>query len=132
MSRDGAGNGRDHKGHAIEAVPPPGGRGWLRDSPMEPDGRPQLRVRLIERTALVRLINAEILFEEQAVREVGDQLDRLVAEGHTRLLLNLGGVRTPVNLKACLIQFLVPLGLRLRRAGVLIPRARSSSFLLET
>ena len=42
---------------------------------------------------LVRLIEAEVLFEESAVRAVGDQLDRLVELGHTRLLLNLGGVR---------------------------------------
>lgn len=93
MTGDGAGNGRDHRGHAIEAVPQAGGRGWAQDAPAEPDGRPQLCVRLIEQTALVRLRDAEILFAESAVQAVGDQLERLVAEGHTRLLLNLSGVR---------------------------------------
>jgi anti-anti-sigma factor len=51
-------------------------------------------VRNIERTALVRFVNAEVLFEEGSVRAVGDRLDRLVSEeGHTRLVLDLRGVR---------------------------------------
>ncbi len=55
---------------------------------------PHLRVRTIERIALVRFEDAEILLTESGVRAVGEQLDRLVEEeGHTRLLLNLSGVR---------------------------------------
>jgi anti-anti-sigma factor len=38
-------------------------------------------------------MEVEFLFEEPSVRSVGDQLDRLVEQGHTRLLLNLDGVR---------------------------------------
>jgi anti-sigma B factor antagonist len=60
----------------------------------EANGHPRVLVRHIERTALVWFVNAEVLFEESAVRTVGDQLDRLVSEdGHTRLLLDLRGVR---------------------------------------
>jgi anti-anti-sigma factor len=51
-------------------------------------------VRVIERTAIVRFVDAEVLFEEAVVRAIGDRLDRLVAEqGYTRLLLDLRGVR---------------------------------------
>jgi hypothetical protein len=56
--------------------------------------RPRLRVRTVERTALVRFADAEFLFEESAVRAVGEQLDRLITEGgQTRLVLNFRGVR---------------------------------------
>jgi anti-anti-sigma factor len=66
----------------------------MRISLEEPDGRPRLLVRPIERTALVRFASAEILFEEDSVRTVGARLDRLVAEeGYTRLVLDLSGSR---------------------------------------
>jgi anti-anti-sigma factor len=57
------------------------------------DAPPRLRVRTIERAAILRFDGAEILFEESAVRAVSEQLNRLVEEGHTRLLVNFGGVR---------------------------------------
>ena len=38
-------------------------------------------------------MNINVLIEEGTIRELGTQLHRLVDEGHTRLLLNLGGVR---------------------------------------
>jgi anti-sigma B factor antagonist len=51
-------------------------------------------VRVLERTAFVHFLDAEVLFEEAVVRAIGDRLERLVAEeGHTRLLLNFAGVR---------------------------------------
>jgi anti-anti-sigma factor len=50
-------------------------------------------VRLIEPVALVRFEGAEVLFEDADVRAVRDQLHRLVEQGHTRLVVNLGGVR---------------------------------------
>jgi anti-anti-sigma factor len=51
-------------------------------------------VRVIERTVLIRFEDAEFLFEEKCIRELGEQLDRLIKEdGHSRLVLNLGGVR---------------------------------------
>jgi anti-sigma B factor antagonist len=52
-----------------------------------------LRVRVIERTAIVHFVDSEILFEEAVVRAIGDRLDRLIAGGETRLLLNFAGVR---------------------------------------
>jgi anti-anti-sigma factor len=57
-------------------------------------GRPRLRVQTIERTAIFRFVDAEILFAEADVRAVGEQLKRLVEDGeYSRLLLNLTGVR---------------------------------------
>jgi anti-anti-sigma factor len=50
-------------------------------------------VRVIERTAVIQFVHAEILFEEAVVRAIGDQLDRLIEGGETRLLLNFAGVR---------------------------------------
>jgi anti-anti-sigma factor len=51
-------------------------------------------VRTLERTAIVRFEDAEILFEEGAVRTVGQELRRLIEEGgHIRLVVNFAGVR---------------------------------------
>jgi anti-sigma B factor antagonist len=51
-------------------------------------------VRTVERTAVVRFEGAAILFEEGAVHTVGQELHRLIEEeGHTRLVVNLTGVR---------------------------------------
>jgi anti-anti-sigma factor len=48
----------------------------------------------MERTAIVRFLDSEILFEEAAVRAVSHQLHRLLQEeGHTRLVVNFAGVR---------------------------------------
>jgi anti-sigma B factor antagonist len=56
--------------------------------------RPSLRVRTVERTAVVRIENAETLFEESAVQMVGRELRRLIEdEGHTRLVVSFAGVR---------------------------------------
>jgi anti-sigma B factor antagonist len=58
------------------------------------EGLPRTSVKTIERTAVVRFEDAEIVFEESAIRSIGDQLRRLIKdEGHTRLLVNFGGVR---------------------------------------
>src|SRR5262245_14060181 len=60
----------------------------------EAAGRPSLRERTVERTAVVRFEDAEILFEEGAVHVVGRELYRLIEdEGHTWLVVNFAGVR---------------------------------------
>src|SRR3954466_14874960 len=70
------------------------GAGPARISSEGIEGHPRVLLRSIERTALVRFANAEVLFDEDSVRSVGDRLDRLVIEeGYTRLLLDLRGVR---------------------------------------
>jgi anti-anti-sigma factor len=60
---------------------------------MTPDGLPRLSVRVIDGLAVVDIVNADVLFEEGAIRELSTQLHRLVGEGSTRLLLNFRGVR---------------------------------------
>jgi anti-sigma B factor antagonist len=60
---------------------------------MVPDGLPRLGVRDVDGLAVVDFVNAEVLFEGGAIRELSAQLHHLIEEGHTRLLLNLGGIR---------------------------------------
>jgi anti-anti-sigma factor len=58
------------------------------------DGPTRLRVKVIERTALVRFTGSGFLLDDATVKEVGDQLDHLIEEGRpTRLVLNFGRVR---------------------------------------
>ena len=86
-------DGRDHVRIATEPSLSDGSRGDPWDI-SEPVGRPSLRVRTLERTAIVRFEDAEILFEEGAVRTVGQELRRLIEEGgHIRLVVNFAGVR---------------------------------------
>jgi anti-anti-sigma factor len=56
-------------------------------------GQARLRIWAIGRLTVVEIVNAESLFEEETVREVGQRLQHLVEEGHARLLLNLEGVQ---------------------------------------
>jgi len=84
---------RDRVRIATEAVARTDDRGDPGNFPAQADVPPRLRVRTIERAAILRFEGAEILFEESAVRAVSEQLNRLVEEGHIRLLVNFGGVR---------------------------------------
>src|SRR5690349_15324957 len=85
---------RAHVGIADEAI------GAIKDRGDRWTGRPsaesklQTRVKTIERTAIVRFEDAQIVYDESDVQAIGDQIGRLIVdEGHTRLLLNFGGVR---------------------------------------
>jgi hypothetical protein len=60
----------------------------------EADGRQRLHVRTVDRTAIVHFIDAEPCFEEAVVRSICDQLDGLIEQGYTRLLLNFDGARS--------------------------------------
>jgi anti-anti-sigma factor len=80
-------------------------------------------VRFIERTALIRFEDAEILFEEEVVRILGEQLDRLVKdEGHSRLVINLGGVQylssAVLGKLAWLAKRVEPVGGRIQLCGL--------------
>ena len=93
MSQYASTDGRDHGRGAPAASSSHGSRGDRWDI-SEAAGRPCLRVRTVERTAVVRFEDAEILFEEGAVHSVGRELHRLIEEeGHTRLVVNFAGVR---------------------------------------
>jgi anti-sigma B factor antagonist len=86
-------DGRDPAEVDTEVIASTDGRGARWDMPSKADGRPHLCMRTIERVAIIRFEGAEILFEEEALRAVREQLDRLIEEGHTRLVLNFEGVR---------------------------------------
>jgi anti-sigma B factor antagonist len=59
-----------------------------------PAGQAQWRLQVIERIAIVRFADSELLVGETIARELARQLKHFVeAEGHSRLLLNLSGVR---------------------------------------
>jgi anti-sigma B factor antagonist len=93
MSKNRQGDERDHGGMAAEANFSADGRTGVEGLPEGPIGGLRLRVRTIERTAIVRFEDAEVLFEESAVHVVGQQLHRLIEEGHTRLVVNFRGVQ---------------------------------------
>ena len=52
------------------------------------------RIRTVDGITVVDILNAETLFAEEAIAELAAQLRRLVEGGHTRLSLNLCGVRS--------------------------------------
>ena len=70
MSQYPSTDGRDHVRIATEASSSDGSRGDRWDI-SEAAGRPRLRVRTVERTAVVRFEDAEILFAEGAVARGG-------------------------------------------------------------
>jgi anti-sigma B factor antagonist len=72
----------------------PDGRGKPWKIPPDEETSPHLRVLAIERTAIIRFLDAEIYFEETALRAISRQLHRLLLEeGHTRLVVNFAGVQ---------------------------------------
>src|SRR5260370_31812177 len=76
MSEDRIATEQDQEAFAIEAMIDTREKVWTPTG--ELGGQPRLRVRTIERTALVSFVNALNLFEEASVRAVSDQLHRLV------------------------------------------------------
>jgi anti-anti-sigma regulatory factor len=110
MNRDDYGRVNER---AAATILPVGGQGEVLVIGAEPDGQPSLHVKVLERTAIVRFVDAEILFEEATVKALGDQLARLIeVDGYTRLLLNFSGVRylsgAMLGRLDCLQQNLVP------------------------
>jgi anti-anti-sigma factor len=70
------------------------GRGDEWEDPLSAVVRPRLRVRILEPTALIRFEDHELLLDEAIVRELDQQLERLIpSHGHARLVLNFNGVR---------------------------------------
>jgi anti-anti-sigma factor len=59
-----------------------------------PHPRPALRVRAVDGTAVVDIINAETLYAEEDISHLSNQLRRLAEDGHTRIVLNFREVHT--------------------------------------
>ena len=60
---------------------------------VELDDWPRLRLRRAEGVSIVEITHPQRLFDWRVVEELSAQLHRLIEDGHTRLVLNLGGVR---------------------------------------
>jgi anti-anti-sigma factor len=94
MSRCKHDDGRDDARTATEFIPSHDGAGTSWESLPDDGTPPRLQMQVIERTAIVRFLNSETLFEEAAVHTVGRELRRLIEdEGHTRLVMNFTGVQ---------------------------------------
>src|SRR5262245_1093057 len=65
-------------GVILPSLPSTDGRGAVRGNPFPAVVRPRLRLRILERTALIHIEDAEFLFDQAIVRELGEQLDRLI------------------------------------------------------
>ena len=115
-------DGRDPAEVDTEVIASADGRGARWDMPSKADGRPHRCVRTIERVAIIRFEGAEILFEEEALSAVREQLKRLIEEGHTRLVLNFEGVRyMSSNILGILVSLQrkdVPVRVRLQLCGL--------------
>jgi anti-anti-sigma factor len=61
---------------------------------VRPHQRPALRVRAVDGTAVVDIINAETLHSEEDISHLANQLLSLAEDGHTRLVLNFRKVHT--------------------------------------
>ena len=72
------------------ATLPPGGA----SRSDRPHRRPALRVRAVDGTTVVDIINAETLYAEEDISHLANQLRRLAEDGHTRLVLNFREVHT--------------------------------------
>ncbi len=93
MAQNNDANQRDHASVATRIAPYDGrGKSW--NIPPDEGKSPRLRMRTIERTAIVRFVDAEIFFEQAAVRAVSQQLHQLIRdEAHIRLVVNFAGVK---------------------------------------
>ena len=109
--RDNSGPGR--VATRARADPATNGRHRIAVDPLPTPRRPRIRVRPGDGHVIVELVDAEVLLEEDAVREVGDQLYALVAAGDTRLVLDFRRVR---YISAAVLGKLVGLHRRVERA----------------
>jgi anti-sigma B factor antagonist len=84
------------------------------DCPWDTNGHPDLCVRKVGALTVVDLVNAEALFEANAVQELGERLRSLIDDGNVRLVLNLSNVRYASSSVVALLAWLY---LRLDMAG---------------
>jgi len=106
-------NGRDRERVSAHGVSSTDRRELIAIDRMAPRGRPRLRVQAVDQLSIVAFEDAPMLFEEDVVRDLGDQLHGLVEHGHTRMLLNFGGVR---YMSCAMLGKVARLHLRIERA----------------
>jgi anti-anti-sigma regulatory factor len=81
------------EGSGIEVISSGEDLGVFGDLTARPAGEQPLRVWIVGRTAIVRFVDAELLFEEAVIRMICDQLDHVIEAGYRRLVLNFTGVK---------------------------------------
>jgi anti-anti-sigma factor len=66
-------------------------------APRSANHRPDVRVWAVGRLTVVEFVNVRALFKEEALRELGERLQGLVADGHIQVVLDLSSVRHAVS-----------------------------------
>ena len=61
--------------------------------PRSENHRPDVRIWAVGRLTVVEFINVHVLFREDALNELGERLQGLVADGHSQVVLDLSTVR---------------------------------------
>jgi hypothetical protein len=93
MADNAAGDRQEFEADTIESTPSADHRDAIGAILTEAGRRQRWQVRTIDRTAVVHFTGPELFSEEAGVRSICDQLDGLIEQGYTRLLLNFGGVK---------------------------------------
>ena len=115
MSRNGMANEQGRMAVADGTFTPALGSQEMGQTASRPGGQSHWRLQVIERIAVVRFADSELLVGEAIARELIRELKHLFeAEGHSRLLLNLSGVR---YLSSEMLAALVGLQQRVDRRG---------------
>jgi anti-anti-sigma factor len=115
MENDNPNEGRGHTGMALASLASDIDREGPGEDLSPTGGRPRLRLRVVPRTAIIRLEDVEFLIDEGIIRELGQHFERLIKDdGHSRLLINLGGVR---YLSSTMLAQLAWLGRRVQPIG---------------
>jgi anti-anti-sigma factor len=65
--------------------------------------RPDVRVWAVGRLTLVEFLNVHALLADEPVRELGDRLERLVADGHVQIVLDMSTVQYASSAVVCLL-----------------------------
>jgi anti-sigma B factor antagonist len=116
------GGGRGPRGDASEAVFPADDRGGADAVSGGSAERPLPHVRVVDRTAIVRLGDGQMLFEEPTVEALNRLFRRLIDEGLTRLVVDFTGVPyvsgAVLGLLAEIQHELAPVGGRIRLCGL--------------
>jgi anti-sigma B factor antagonist len=76
---------------------------------------PHLRIRSVDGVAVVRLVDAEIIYEEAVVRALNNEfIDLLDRQGYTKLLFDFQGVR---YISSSMLAMLVAVQRKVRQSG---------------
>ena len=97
---------------------------------MPPESRRHLSVNVLNDVAVVKFATPEAVFQTKEVQELDDELLRLFAEeGHTKVLLNLSGIR---YLSSSMLVRLINLQKRVVQSGGQLTLCSLTPVMLDT